>query len=245
MASRFAARRSMNIAVRSLCSGPAGLRMGKLTGLAATGREFSTRKVPTQEDAAAMPVLFSELPNDTLIILAEQGNHQACAERLVRHIMTVDSMDHHTASKHLHKIKSENKRVVWWMTLPYKVGMTTAVVAGIGSIPMVFSGTAAKWFNSHFVTMEVPEPADLQTILEVGSWTWNWMEPPLGTASFVLLTLQFARAQMLNMDLTPYTNWVQKYRARRLVSLFPQYDKNILSDYARTSSLRPMKHRHA
>ena len=32
--------------------------------------------------------------------------------------------------------------------------------------------------------------------LEVGSWSWNWMEPPLGQLSFFLLCLQYSRAQV-------------------------------------------------
>jgi hypothetical protein len=37
------------------------------------------------------------------------------------------------------------------------------------------------------------EPKDLETWLEVGSWSWNWMEPPLGQISFFLLCLQYSR----------------------------------------------------
>ena len=41
---------------------------------------------------------------------------------------------------------------------------------------------------------QVAKPEDLETILEVGSWTWGWMEPPLGQLSFFLLTLQVRTA---------------------------------------------------
>ena len=37
---------------------------------------------------------------------------------------------------------------------------------------------------------------DLETWLEVGAWTWNWMEPPLGTITFVLLCMQLSRSHM-------------------------------------------------
>ena len=46
------------------------------------------------------------------------------------------------------------------------------------------------WFNEGFVTTEVAEAKDLETWLEVGSWSWTWMEPPLGQISFFLLCLQ-------------------------------------------------------
>jgi hypothetical protein len=42
-------------------------------------------------------------------------------------------------------------------------------------------------------------------VLEVGTWTWNWMEPPLGQLSFFLLTLQLVRAHMGNLGVKPYT----------------------------------------
>lgn len=190
-----------------------------------------------------MPVAVCELSNETLIILAEQGCHDACCERLVRNIMHVDDVEWASAKETLHEIGAENRKVVWLVTLPYKVGISTAVVTGVGCVPMVFSPTVAKWFNEYYVTTDVPEAKDIQTILEVGSWTWNWMEPPLGTASFVLLAFQFIRAQMLNMNLTPYTSWVQDFRASRLQKKYPQYNPDIIMDYARTASLKPMKFR--
>jgi len=190
-----------------------------------------------------MPLATCELSNETLIILAEQGDNEACFERLVRNIMNVDSVDWATARETARKIKEVNRQVVWLATLPYKVGIATALASGIGCVPMVFSPTLAKWFNERYVTTEVPELADLETLLEVGSWTWNWMEPPLGTASFVLLAFQFVRSQMLNMNLTPYTSWVHNYRADRLARLFPQYNPDVLMDFARTASLKPSKYR--
>eukprot|EP00411_Alexandrium_monilatum_P017839 CAMPEP_0175251076 /NCGR_PEP_ID=MMETSP0093-20121207/35479_1 /TAXON_ID=311494 /ORGANISM="Alexandrium monilatum, Strain CCMP3105" /LENGTH=242 /DNA_ID=CAMNT_0016545335 /DNA_START=53 /DNA_END=781 /DNA_ORIENTATION=- len=203
----------------------------------------SSARVPTREEAAAMPLAMCELSNETLIILAEQGCHDACSERLVRNIMNVDDVGWAEAKEKLVEIKVANRKVVWLVTLPYTVGITVGIVSGVGCVPMVFSSSLSKWFNANYVTTEVPEPKDLETILEVGSWTWNWMEPPLGTASFVLLALQFVRAQMLNMNLTPYTSWVQEYRAKRLSRLFPQYNDDVVKDFARTASLKPMKTR--
>jgi len=188
-----------------------------------------------------MPMAMCELSNESLIILAEQGCHDACAERLVRNIMVVDDVDWATAKEKLVEMRTTNRQVLWLVTLPYKVGITAGLVTGVGCVPMVFSSSLARVFNKYFVTTEVPEPQDLETILEVGSWTWNWMEPPLGTASFVLLAFQFIRAQMLNMNLTPYTSWVQEYRAGRLTRLYPQYHEEYVADFARTSSLKPMK----
>merc|ERR1712216_524395 len=100
--------------------------------------------------------------------------------------------------------------------IPYQVGLVSAGVSAVLSIPMVFSKPTALWFNHHYVTTDVPEPRDLETVLEAGSWTWNWMEPPLGTFSFVLLCLQFCRAQIKKMGKSPYSGMIQKWRADRL-----------------------------
>ena len=48
--------------------------------------------------------------------------------------------------------------------------------------------------------------------LEVGSWTWGWNEPVLGTVSFVLLAFQFARNQMVNLGARPYTESMIAWR---------------------------------
>lgn len=70
-------------------------------------------------------------------------------------------------------------------------------------------------FVQHMVTTEVPPDKDLETWLEVGSWSWGWMEPPLGQLSFFLLCMQLARHQvcafsaataiaLASSDLTPF-----------------------------------------
>ena len=63
------------------------------------------------------------------------------------------------------------------------------------------------------------------------------MEPPLGTISFALLCLQFARAQIQNLGLRPYTSSVKKFRADRLASTFPQYDSELIGKYSEAEPL--------
>ena len=81
--------------------------------------------------------------------------------------------------------------------------------------------------------VDVPGQEDLETPLEVGSWAWNWMEPPLGTISFALLCLQFGRSQLSNLHAQPYTEWMKQRRASRLRQLFPQYNGYIVADFAK------------
>jgi len=182
---------------------------------------------------------MSELSNETLVILAEQGSHEACRERLIRNVMCVDNIEWLEAKSVVDKMKKDNEKVLPLIKMPYRVAILGAAVTGFGCIPMVFDRTTAIWFNKYFVTTEVPDPGDIQTVLEVGSWTWNWMEPPLGVGSFMLLSMQVIRAQMLNMDLKPYTAWVHSYRSSRLAKLYPQYHDDIVKEYASTASLHP------
>ena len=117
-------------------------------------------------------------------------------------------------------------------TLPYKVGIAASFGGSIVSTPLVFHKGTAEWFNEAFVTTDVPEPADMETFLEIGSWTWNWMEPVLGQISFVLLCLRFARSQIKNLGATPYSDWLQRRRGERLAARYGRYNKRIVMDFA-------------
>jgi hypothetical protein len=66
---------------------------------------------------------------------------------------------------------------------------------------------------------------------------WGWMEPLLGTLSFGLLCLQFARAQLHNLGIRPYFSWQQERRAAYLVRKYPQYDASFLMNYSKCDRL--------
>ena len=63
-------------------------------------------------------------------------------------------------------------------------------------------------------------------MLEVGIWTWNWMEPPLGTISFFLLCIQFARDQKVNIrGGKPWTTYWKEKQGDKLAAAYPQYQQ--------------------
>jgi hypothetical protein len=140
-----------------------------------------------------LPHTFKDMDNHTLLTVAALENHDARIEVLKRHIMSVDRCSHAEATVTFQEIAKKNREGMALAALPYKLGIFAGVAAAIGSIPMVFDLNTALWFNEYFVTTDVAEKEDLETALEVGSWTWNWMEPPLGTMSFALLAVQFSR----------------------------------------------------
>ena len=137
------------------------------------------------------------------------------------------------------KMVQSNRRGLLIYTLPYKIGITSALVAGFVSFPMIFHIDTVLWFNELYVTADVPEAKDLETPLEVGGFAWNWMEPPLGAISFFLLCMQYARAQMQNLGIKPYTSWIKHRRARRLHSEFPKYDVNIVASFSEGDLFEP------
>ena len=107
--------------------------------------------------------------------------------------MSVDDVDYDQATETLEEIAKFNRDAMTAYKIPYFIGIGGGMIAAFGSLPMVFDLHTAMWFNEIYVTTDVPEQRDLETMLEVGSWTWNWMEPPLGALSFSLLCLQYAR----------------------------------------------------
>merc|ERR1712232_263590 len=130
--------------------------------------------------------------------------------------MAVDHVEYDEASKTMGKIAHENKMNTKWIQIPYWAGIVGAAFGAVVAVPMVFSETVARKFNHVFVTMDLPEPQDLETALEIGAWTWNWMEPILGTATFSLVAMQFARDNMKKLGLKPIRARLLDRRAAHL-----------------------------
>lgn len=123
--------------------------------------------------ASAMPVSMQGMDNSSLVTLGAWGDHGACREILKRHIMDVHSVPYDEAEEKFKEIATKNKEGSWIVSLPYQIGIAMALTAAFGSVPLVFDLGTAKWFNHFYVTADVPEPKDLETWLEVGSWTWG------------------------------------------------------------------------
>eukprot|EP01065_Artemidia_motanka_P048608 TRINITY_DN7861_c0_g1_i1.p1 TRINITY_DN7861_c0_g1~~TRINITY_DN7861_c0_g1_i1.p1 ORF type:complete len:325 (+),score=109.77 TRINITY_DN7861_c0_g1_i1:75-1049(+) len=194
---------------------------------------------PTVRVADAQPRQYRELSNEALATLAAQGQrgmHAAHRERLIREIMRVDRVSWGSAMERLNEMDQQNEKIYWLMTGPHRIGISLGVGLGFASVPMVFSKPVAMFFATHFVQLpedEWPEGLDEFTCFQVGTWTWDWMEPLLGTASFVLLAAQFVRSNVKKMNTKPYTELVLSYRADRLSRIYPQYDRTIVRDWAR------------
>lgn len=198
----------------------------------AKSKSISARSVVTIDEAKKAPSTYADLPFDILMMMSSSNDQKANEERLIRNIMSVDGIEHADAEKILYKIKESNRRGLGLACLPYYAGVTTALVAGFGSIPMIFDINTVMWFNELYVTSDVPEAKDLETPLEVGGWAWNWMEPPLGQISFFLLCLQYSRAQLENLGIKPYTQWYRTRRSSRVCKEFKQYSEDLIDRFS-------------
>jgi len=182
-----------------------------------------------------MPRHMSQIQGTQLFMLAKlEGPSQAdaCRERMRREIMYVDNVDWYGATDALLALDKSNSAGLALARAPYQLTWGAAFLGGWISLPLVFYLPVARWFNKFYVTMDVPEKSDLDTMLEVGSWTWNWMEPPLGTVSFFLLCMQFAREASTNLGSKPPAVRHREMLAQQLQTAFPQYCPDVVADYA-------------
>jgi len=135
------------------------------------------------------------------------------------------------------EVSKTNRDALRITKYPYFISIGLSMFAAFASLPMVFDLSTAKLFNEYCVTTDLPEARDLETVLEVGSWTWGWMEPPLGALSFSLLCLQYSRAQWQSLGLHPYTQTLINRRANMLADAYPQYDPAVIRQYSESASL--------
>lgn len=137
------------------------------------------------------------MSNDVLVCMAVLGDQEAREERLIREIMAVDETSWEAAQPKFFNIVKSNRKGLFVATIPYKMGIATSMGLGLACFPLIFDVNTVLWFNEMYVTADVPEAKDLETALEVGGFSWGWMEPVIGQLSFFLLCMQFARAQLV------------------------------------------------
>jgi hypothetical protein len=130
------------------------------------------------------------MPGDVLLVMAASGDQEAREERLIREIMAVDRVNWPEARQTFLGILAANRKGLLYATLPYKIGICVSFTAGVLSFPLIFHLDTVLVFNELYVTTDVPEARDLETPLEVGAWSFKWMQAPLGQISFFLLCMQ-------------------------------------------------------
>jgi len=189
------------------------------------------------EQAAAKDYVFDfeQMSQETLLMLSSnecEGHYEACSELVTRNIMQVDGVSHEEASVTFAKVDEAAKSGLSMWRMPYTIGMYTFFASAIISVPLVFHEETVMWFNEAFVTFEPPGEGEMDTWLEVGAYSWSWMEPPLGQLSFMILAVQLGAMNMRNLGMKPYGTFYRNYQARNLVKDFPAYNKRILTQFS-------------
>ena len=176
MARRVALTRSTCTLSRRVS--PAVLR--SLSTEAGEGGQLEPKR-PTLSEVSMLPRHVSEYSPELLISSALAGDADAIRERLTREVMRVDEVEWNDADKIVEEMHEANGTGIGFLKFPYKAGVLIGFISAWGCLPLVFALGTAEAFNEAYVTTEHPQPEDVETWLEVGAWTWNWMEPLLGT----------------------------------------------------------------
>lgn len=192
--------------------------------------------VPSQADAEGQPTHVCEMNHGALAGLSMLGNQSANRERLIREIMAVDNVSWEDAHEVLAKLDDYNHKFHPLESLPYRLGVPFNIFCVIVGSMLVFWKPVAVWYAENVAGEELPEGVtDISemTTNQVGAWTWSWMEPMIGVATFVLLCCQFSRAQVTKLKMMTYGEHILQWRADRLARRFPEYDGTIVRAWAK------------
>lgn len=202
----------------------------------AEGYGAQSRKAfrPNFEIAARQPTHVSEITHRSLAEAAMMGNDSAIRERLLREIMCVDQCSWEQAHAVLAKMDEYNEQYYWVESMPYRVGIFLAIIIGILSAILVFWRPIAYWYGVEIACEDPPEDPsiDEMTVNQIGSWTWTWMEPMIGTATFLLLCFQFMRGQTTRMNMNEYSQFIGTQRGLRIRAKFKHYDGSMTAAWA-------------
>jgi len=200
---------------------------------AAAAREFSSTALPLDSHPGwDQERPYKNYDDETLYLLCKAFHvPKIQEERMRREIMDVDECDATQANLVLAEMTGLLLSRVSAYSFPYVIGLACIGGSMIASIPLVFSKRCAMWFNDAYVTQDVPPADDIETMLEVGAWTWNWMEPPLGTASFCILGAQYCKSYMVKLGVAPYQVYFESQNVIVLQEKYPGYDLSTVKDF--------------
>merc|ERR1712137_5382 len=108
--------------------------------------------------------------------MAARGVPEAQVERMRREVMWVDRVSWDEAEPKLEEIQRIVLAKRRLTESPYYFAVAIAMTTACLCLPMTFHHDTAVWFNEHYVTMDTPPEKEIETWLEVGGWTWNWVE---------------------------------------------------------------------
>jgi len=108
--------------------------------------------VVTKEQARQMVTKYNQMPNDVILMMAVGGDQEAKQERLIREIMKVDDVEWNPAYLKFIEIMKSNRELMFFASIPYHVGLYSALIGSALSVPLIFHYSTVKHFNELFVT---------------------------------------------------------------------------------------------
>lgn len=167
-----------------------------------------------------------------LWILSRQDVWDAHAERLWRNVSYEENGDDEKTEQIVQNIHNDAYRHLSLSQAPYYVSMALVTSICIASIPMTFHSDLVSYFNEHCVTAPLPDVTP-DSILEVGSWAWTWIEPMSGTFCFLMLCMSLNRSLMKRAGINPYPNYMLERRIQYIKKKYPKYDDGVLRKYVK------------
>jgi len=159
---------------------------------------------PRYSKAGICCPLSLAFPQALAIASRDPDAHDLHQERLIRDIMAVDELPYTLAQKVMIEIfiANRDRSAIGIFHVPLEGGLLLWSTLALVAWPLVFYLPVSQPFADSMLATydELPEPASL---FNTGSWTWTWMEPIIGTASFSILCLQLFRGQMKKLALKP------------------------------------------
>ena len=89
-------------------------------------------------------------------------------------------------------------------------------MSAVVAFPLVFHLESARFFADQIFSSHYEHLPDDAACAKVGEWSWCWMEPMIGTASFSILCLQVLHTQIKDLGLKPIDEYVSRRQLRWL-----------------------------
>ena len=86
-------------------------------------------------------------------------------------------------------------------------------MSAVVAFPLVFHLESARFFADQIFSSHYEHLPDDAACAKVGEWSWCWMEPMIGTASFSILCLQVLHTQIKDLGLKPIDDRMRSKRA--------------------------------
>jgi len=177
---------------------------------------------------------LGKLPSEDLYTLCQAPIWNAHKEQMIREIMKKDSTNEINAKLRCREMFEQVRYLRKIQQTPFIMGLGAWLGAAYWAVPNTFGLHTTLNFNENYVTTQVPQPEDLETVFEVGTWSWAWMEPMTGTFTFVICCLQMSKMLLRKSGYNTWGEFCTKMRLNSLKKKYPQYHSHFMEGFVET-----------